>query len=224
MGNSLLNTSVKSSDGRLTKKVRVTFNAPVTLTFVIVCFLALILNILTHGFTNRLLFSVYRSSLFSPFTYIRFFGHAIGHADWAHLLGNMMTILILGPLLEEKYGSFSMLVVMASTAFVTGVASFILFPGIQLLGASGIVFAMILLSSFTSMREGEIPLTFILVALMYLGEQVYYGVALQDNISNTSHIIGGICGAAFGYMMNRAKPSAQLKTTGNTGSGNNTYY
>ena len=86
-------------------KPKVSFNAPVTLTFVIVCFVALVINYITGGFTNNLLFSVYRSSLVSPFTYLRFFGHAIGHADWSHLLGNMMLILILGPLLEEKYGS-----------------------------------------------------------------------------------------------------------------------
>lgn len=48
-------------------KPKVSFNAPVTLTFVIVCFAALILNYITSGFTNDLLFSVYRSSLLSPY-------------------------------------------------------------------------------------------------------------------------------------------------------------
>ena len=221
-----------SGNGGRIGKLRVTFNAPVTLTFVIVCFAALILSVITGGFTNQLLFSVYRSSLLSPFTYVRFFGHVIGHADWSHLIGNMMTILILGPLLEEKYGSSSMLVMMISTAFVTGVASFVLFPNVQLLGASGIVFAMILLSSFTSVKDGEIPLTFILVAVLYLGEQVYYGILLQDSISNSSHIIGGICGAAFGWLMNLKRPGNRITTdsaftsdtSGNTGSGKNTYY
>ena len=207
------------------KKTKVTFNAPVTLSFVIVCFVALILSDLTGGFTNDLLFSVYRSSLLSPFTLIRFFGHAIGHADWSHLLGNMMFILILGPLLEEKYGSRPLLVIMVATAFVTGVASFILFPNIQLLGASGIVFALILLSSFTSIGEGEIPLTFILVAILYIGEQVYDGIFLEDNISNFTHILGGICGAVFGYQLNKKKIKPQTSNSAvgsfqNTG----TYY
>ena len=226
------NSAQNSGSKRLPAKIKVKFNAPVTLSFVLACFAALILGKLTGGFTTNLLFSVYRSSLLSPFTYLRFFGHVIGHGDWAHLLGNMMTVLILGPLLEEKYGSKSMLVMIFATAFVTGVASFILFPKIQLLGASGIVFALILLSSFTSMSEGEIPLTFILVAVMYLGEQVYYGLFLEDNISNFSHILGGICGAVFGYMMNRKHSGSQNKNSsssasgsfGNTVSGKNTYY
>lgn len=217
-------------------KTRVSFNAPVTLSFVIVCCAALVLDIITMGFTNDLLFSVYRSSLLSPFTYIRLFGHAIGHADWSHLMGNMMIVLILGPLLEEKYGSKRILVVMVITAFVTGLASFMLFPNIQLLGASGIVFALILLSSFTSIREGEIPLTFILVALLYIGEQVYDAVFIDDNISNFTHILGGICGAAFGYFLNKGKSLPESTGMGiynddqnqgvyqNTSIGNHTYY
>ena len=187
------------------KKFKVSFNAPVVLSFVILCFAAWILNIITNGWTNDHIFSVYRSSLLSPLTYVRFFGHAIGHANWDHYLGNMMILLIVGPLLEEKYGSKNILIVMVTTAFVTGVMSFLLFPNVQLLGASGIVFAFILLSSFTSMKEGNIPLTFILVAVIYLGEQVYQGLFIDDGVSNFGHILGGICGSVLGYYLNRDK-------------------
>ena len=74
---------------------------------------------------------------------------------------------------------------------------------VALCGASGVVFAFILLTSFTSFRNGEIPLTFILVAIVFLGQQVYEGVFLQDNISNLSHVIGGIIGAIVGYKLNK---------------------
>ncbi|MBQ5440151.1 MAG: rhomboid family intramembrane serine protease [Clostridia bacterium] len=207
-------------------KPQVSFNAPVTLTFVIVCFAALIINYITGGFTNDLLFSVYRSSLISPFTYLRFFGHAIGHADWSHLMGNMMLILILGPLLEEKYGSPNLLMVIAVTAFATGLASFIIFPNVQLLGASGVVFALILLSSFTSLKEGSIPLTFILVAVLYIGEQIYQGIVIEDDVSNFTHILGGICGAVLGYRLNVGKLK-KINSDSNTVSitnGDHTYY
>lgn len=207
-------------------KPKVSFNAPVTLTFVIVCFAALILNYITSGFTNDLLFSVYRSSLLSPFTLLRFFGHVIGHADWSHLMGNMMLILILGPLLEEKYGSPNLLLVILLTAFATGLASFIFFPNIQLLGASGVVFALILLSSFTSLEEGSIPLTFILVAVVYIGEQIYQGIVIEDDVSNFTHILGGICGAILGYQLNKNKLKKADTTYGTVSAtnNNNTYY
>jgi GlpG protein len=66
-----------------------------------------------------------------------------------------------------------------------------------------VVFAFILLTSFTGFRAGEIPITFLLVALIFIGQQIYEGVTIQDNISNTAHIVGGIVGAVLGYQLNR---------------------
>ena len=74
---------------------------------------------------------------------------------------------------------------------------------VGLCGASGVVFAFILLSSFTSFKEGEIPLTFILVAALYIGQQVVQGMTLDDNVSNMAHIIGGMVGGAVGYALNK---------------------
>lgn len=184
------------------RRLGLSFNSPVVLGFTIICFAALILNWITGGATNDLLFSVYRSSLLSPFTYIRFIGHIFGHAGWNHFMGNIMMILVVGPLLEEKYGSANMLMVIISTALVTGIVNFMLFPRVQLLGASGVVFAFILLSSFTSNNDGRIPLTFIVVAVIYLGGQIYDGLFIKDNVANLTHIIGGIVGAVLGYTMN----------------------
>ncbi len=188
-------------------KVKVSFNSPVILGFVIICFVSLILGAITHGGSTNALFSVYRSSLLSPFTYLRFMGHVFGHADWNHFIGNIMIILIVGPLLEEKYGSSNILFVMLATALITGIVHFILFPYTQLLGASGIVFALILLSSFTSIKEGTIPLTFIVVTIVYIGQQVYEGILLTDNVSNLTHIIGGMVGAWLGFIMTKNKMS-----------------
>ncbi len=187
------------------KKFKVSFNSPVILAFTVICLAALILDYFTRGAANDMFFSVYRSSLASPFTYIRFFGHVAGHAGWEHFIGNIMLILIVGPLLEEKYGSANILFVILSTALVTGLVNFIFFPSIHLLGASGVVFALILLSSFTSIKEGDIPLTFILVAVIYIGEQIYKGIFIQDNVANLTHIIGAVVGAALGFIMNKNK-------------------
>lgn len=187
------------------RRLKLSFNSPVVLTFALLCLLALALGFLTRGFTDNLLFSVYRASLLDPFTYLRFFGHVLGHANWAHFMGNLTLLLVLGPLLEEKYGSGNILFVILSTALVTGVVHFLLFPGVHLLGASGVVFAFILLSSFTSVKEGTIPLTFLLVAVIYIGGQVYDGIFVQDNVSNLTHILGGGVGGGLGYVMNKNK-------------------
>ena len=114
-------------------------------------------------------------------------------------------ILVVGPLLEEKYGSSNMLFVILATALVTGIVNFIFFPHTQLLGASGVVFALILLASFTSFKEGKVPVTFLLVAILYIGEQVYDGIFIQDNVSNLTHILGGAVGSGLGFVMNKNK-------------------
>lgn len=188
-----------------TKNLKISFNSPVILGFSLICLLALLLDQITGGFTNRMVFSVYRSSLMSPLTYIRLIGHIFGHAGWEHFIGNITLILVVGPLLEEKYGSLNLVLVIGTTAFVTGLFHFLVFPGVQLMGASGVVFAFILLSSFTSIEEGKIPLTFLLVAAIYIGGQIYEGIFVRDNVSSITHILGGGVGAVLGYMMNREK-------------------
>ena len=187
------------------KKFKVSFNSPVILTFTIICAVTLLLNWITKGYTNPHFFSVYRSSWTDPFTYLRALGHIVGHSGLNHFMGNIMLILVVGPMLEEKYGSSNIAFVILTTSLVTGIAHLILVPGYALLGASGVVFAFIMLSSFTCIKEKEIPLTFILVAVLYIGELVYQGLFVESNISNLSHIMGGLVGAGLGYVMHKNK-------------------
>lgn len=105
-------------------------------------------------------------------------------------------------MLEEKYGSKTLVEVIAITAVVTAVANYLFFPSVALCGASGVVFAFILMSSFTSFKEGEIPLTFVLVAAFFIGREIIDGIFVTDQISNLAHIIGGIIGALLGYGLN----------------------
>ena len=186
------------------KKLRITFNAPVVLSLVAISFLATLLNYITDGASGRMLFMTYHSPLLSPLTWVRAITHIFGHADWSHLIGNMSYLLLLGPMLEEKYKSSTLAIVVVLTALATSLVNYIFLPYIALCGASGVVFAFILLSSFTSFKDGEIPLTFILVALFFLGQQVYEGITVQDNISNTAHIVGGIVGGITGYVLNKS--------------------
>ena len=107
------------------KKIRIAFNAPAVVTFAAVCAAAQLISVLTGGASNTAVFSVYRSSLLNPLTYVRCVCHVFGHADWNHLIGNMMYILILGPMIEEKYGTSNTVFVMAATAVVTGIVSMV---------------------------------------------------------------------------------------------------
>jgi len=131
--------------------------------------------------------------------WVTLFTHIIGHANWSHLISNFTLILLIGPMLEEVYGSSELLLMIVITALATGVLNVFLFKS-YLLGASGVVFMMILLSSFTNFSKGEVPLTFILVLILYLGVQIYNSISSDNNISHFAHIIGGLCGSFFGFL------------------------
>lgn len=179
--------------------LKISYNAPVTLTFALLCLLALALNGLTGGWTTSHLFSVYRCSLADPLAFVRFFGHVLGHANLSHLVGNLGLMLVLGAGLEDRYGSFSVFWAIVFTALVSGLIHFVFFPGTALLGASGVVFMMILLSAFGSMKSGTIPLTLIFVFLFYLGGELWDAIFVQDDVSQLTHIIGGLCGTLIGF-------------------------
>ena len=187
------------------KKIVIRFNAPVILTFALLSLLALLLGNWTNGATTYQYFSVYRASLSDPLTYLRFFGHVLGHADYEHYMSNMLLILLVGPGLEEKYGSGTMVWTIALTALITGLVHFVFFPNTVLLGASGVVFMMIVLSSFTEMKKGGIPLTMLLVVALYLGSEIADGLTRTDNVSHLTHIVGGVCGIFFGFRLARVK-------------------
>ena len=183
------------------------YNSPVILSFFIISFLVLILGWLTNGRSTGILFSVYRSSLRDPLTFIRLFGHVLGHADFDHFFGNMLMLLVVGPPLEERYGSRTLLAGILLTAFVSGLLQMFLFPHTALLGASGIVFMLIMLSSLSGMENGRIPVTLVLVAVLYLGRELYSILFIKDDVANLMHIIGGICGTAYGFLISRKHPS-----------------
>lgn len=174
------------------------YNAPVTLTFAFIALGVLLLGMITNHNSTRFLFSNYETSFLDPFQYIRLFTHILGHANWEHYSGNFLIILLLGPMLEEKYGSKIILEMIVITAFITGLLNTILFDT-ALLGASGIVFMMILLSSFANAQMGRIPLTLVIVTIIFIGKEIVSGIMIQDNISQITHIIGGLCGGVFGY-------------------------
>lgn len=179
------------------------FNSPVVLGFMFLSFIILILDKFTLGAANRLCFMVYRSSLLNPLTYVRLIGHVLGHADYTHYINNMMTFLLVGPMLEEKYGSKIMVESILITAVITGVVQMLLFPHGALLGASGVVFMMIVMSSVTSVKSGTIPITLIMVVVLYLGQQIIQGVFSADNVSQLTHILGGVLGAIFGLVLQK---------------------
>lgn len=185
--------------------LKLSYNAPVALTFALLSLVVLIVGNITNGWTTYHLFSVYRAPLSDPLAWVRFFGHVLGHSGYQHYIGNIVLILVLGPNLEDRFGSWNILWAILLTALVSGLVQYVFFPGSVLLGASGIVFMMILLSSFGGVSNGVIPITLILVAVCYLGGELWDAIFKQDNVSQLTHIVGGVCGTVLGFILSKSK-------------------
>ncbi|MEM7735074.1 MAG: rhomboid family intramembrane serine protease [Deinococcota bacterium] len=175
------------------------YNAPVILTFAILAVGIFIVGQLIPAFIGRYFLVRGSMSLLNPLDYFRLISHVLGHGSWQHLFGNLTLVLLLGPILEEKYGSIPLLIMIVVTALVTGIINIVFFSS-GLLGASGIVFMLIILVSIVDLEAGSIPLTFVLVVVIFLGGE-FVDIFRNDNISQMSHIIGGAVGAFFGFVI-----------------------
>lgn len=174
------------------------YNSVLILSYFFISLVALIINKITQGKTNQLLFSSYRSSPLNPLTYVRFFTHALGHTGWHHFSSNFLTMLLIGPMIEEKYGTMNLLIMMLITAGITGLINTIISRK-AILGASGNVFMLIILSSMVNLEAGKIPLTLVLIFFFYITNEIIEGIFIKDNVSHMGHIIGAICGVIFGF-------------------------
>ena len=175
------------------------YNSALILTFFFISLASLILKYITLGASNRILFSSYRSSLTNPLTYIRMITHVFGHSDWKHFSNNFLYILLIGPMIEEKYGTINLLIMMTITAGITGIINHIRGRK-RILGASGIVFMLIMMSSFVNIEAGKVPITLILMFICYIVNEIIDAIFKKDDVSHFGHIIGAICGTIFGFL------------------------
>ena len=182
--------------------MRITFDSPVILSFSFLCagiyLLSSISPLLGDAFV---LYPVWDFD--DPLWYFRLFSHAMGHANKGHLMANLPMLLLLGPIVEARYGGRQLILMMLTTAIVTSILHLLFFDH-GLLGASGIVFMLILLVSARNLKEKELPLSFILVVIVFIGYEIMTSF-IDDGVSHFAHIIGGAVGTIFAYLLSRKK-------------------
>lgn len=183
--------------------MKISYNSPLILNFSIVCLIIFGIAHMIPGIMENLFVNLGVFDYSHPLDYWRLFSHVLGHASAEHLFGNLMLILLIGPLLEEKYGAQDLGLIMILTALAAGVAN-VFFTNTGLLGASSIAFAFVILGSVGKGKSGVIPLTLIITSVLYLGKE-FLSLHSSDQISHLAHIVGGLCGAAFGIWKNWSK-------------------
>lgn len=181
------------------RALRIDFNAPFSLWFGAICLLAYLGSVMSSGWVLSEIFSVSSAdSFFAWTTYFRLILHIFGHLSLEHLLSNMVILLLVGPMLEKLYGASLLLLMSLITAIVTGLIMMLFFEG-SLAGASGVVFALIILASFANARSGTVPLTFIVVSLLFMGSEILDALNREDAVARFAHLAGGLIGAIVGF-------------------------
>lgn len=175
------------------------YNSVVILSFFFICLGVMILDSVTKGASTKTFFSTTSNdSLLNPLTYIKWFTYVLGHMNWEHFINNFLYILLVGPMVEEKYGSMNLLYMLIITAGVGGIFNKLFARNTRALGASGESFMLIVLSSFVNIQTGKIPLTVVLIIIFYVVKEIIHGLTKKDNVSHSGHIWGGFCGFVFG--------------------------
>jgi len=182
--------------------VHLRYNAPVTFSFALICILVMLLDqYVFPGFVGAYLSAPgadFNAS--QPAHYFAILLYVFGHESWTHLWNNFLFLLLLGPILEEKYTPRPLLMMLFSTALVTGIFN-ILMKQPPLVGASSLVFMMIMLVSFARTKAGDIPVSFILIFVLFLLAELTRGAQnTNPAVSNMAHILGGVCGTIFGFL------------------------
>jgi len=189
------------------RRLKIDYNAPFCLTFALACMTVYVSGIFTSGWTLANIFSIPGSAGLSDWqTYPRLFLHVLGHNSTQHLFSNLIVFLLVGPLLEEMYGPLLLLGLAVITALITGLVMVLIFPD-ALAGASGVIFSFIILSSFANAKSGTIPLTFLMISLIFLGGEIIRALSGEDQIAQFAHILGGVLGGVAGFYMARRAES-----------------
>jgi membrane associated rhomboid family serine protease len=144
--------------------------------------------------------------------YYRLVSHAFIHADWMHLIVNMIVLYSFGTNVEayfgyyiEKYGSgWFMFMYLAAIVFasVTTLKKHKDNPLYNSVGASGAVSAVLFCSIFFDPWSKinlyfAIPIPAILFGMGYLIYSQYMSKRNMDNINHDAHFIGAIFGFLF---------------------------
>ena len=225
------------SKKKIKLNLKISYDAPVTLSFVIICAILFILNnfVIKNGLLENFLASPTTQGGALPFmvkeplSYLRLLLYIFGAgnggagvlnagagiagvATGAVLLTNLILIMLLGPAMEERYGS----VIIGIMIFVSGLFAGVLnacFCVTSLVGAVPVVCMMIFLNAFMSFSKKTFPLSFAAVIVLFVFLEIFNGAGA---VKIVICIAGGLCGSLFAFLTS-PKVKAVKKSSGDSG-------
>jgi membrane associated rhomboid family serine protease len=162
--------------------------------------------------------------------YYRLVTYGLVHADFGHLLFNMLTLFFFGRAMEPFYaarlGTLGFLLFYMGGLVVSILPTYLKNrsnASYHSLGASGavsaVLFAFVLLAPWARIYVFVIPLPAIIYAVLYTAYSIYMDKRGQDNVNHSAHLWGGAYGVAFTLLMEPRVLSHFLNALAHPGAG-----
>jgi membrane associated rhomboid family serine protease len=134
--------------------------------------------------------------------------YGLVHADWQHLLFNMVTLFFFGRVTEAFYvrqlGSLGFVLFYVLALIVSILPTYATHrqdPDYRSLGASGavsaVLFAFVLFQPWATIYVFVLPIWAILYAVLYVGWSIYAQRKGADNVNHSAHLWGAAFGVGF---------------------------
>jgi membrane associated rhomboid family serine protease len=144
--------------------------------------------------------------------YYRLATYGLIHADFRHLLFNMVTLYFFGSAMERFYdqslGNYGFVFFYTVGLIVSILPTYLKNrnnPNYRSLGASGavsaVLFAFILLQPWSIIYVYVIPVPAIIFAVLYIAYSIYADIKAKDNINHGAHLWGAAYGVVFTIAM-----------------------
>lgn len=119
------------------------------------------------------------------------------HADWEHLGGNSIPLLVLGTLFIYFHRSKSIEILMVLYA-VSGLWLWLFGRPVYHIGASGIVYALaayLITYGFVLRNPATLSITFLVI--LFYGSLIWYVLPIKEGMSWEAHLCGALTGILY---------------------------
>ncbi|RUL67186.1 rhomboid family intramembrane serine protease [Dyella dinghuensis] len=145
--------------------------------------------------------------------YWRLITYGLIHADFSHLLFNMITLFFFGrvmePRINESLGEFGFVLFYVGGLIISILPTYLKNrhnSTYRSLGASGavsaVLFAFILYAPWARIYVYFLPVPAIIYAVLYVGYSVYMDHQGRGNINHSAHLWGAAYGVVFTVVVN----------------------
>jgi membrane associated rhomboid family serine protease len=139
------------------------------------------------------------------------------HANWAHLLGNTIPVLVFG-FLAMAGGIGPWIAITTVVWIISGLGVWLISPsGSSTIGASGVAFGwlmFLLVRGVVNRSVGQIVVA--LVLLFYWGSVLWGLVPGREDISWQGHVFGALAGVLCAWLVSKANRRPSVGTNGGT--------